>query len=234
MKISLPDNYKYKNSNSVYVENGVLYIRKMCNINPIMYDLALYIRNPKECFYCSKSLAKSKNMKTSNYSFRTIDHLYPRDLGGPTIPANLVPCCPCCNYEKGNLTEQDFRKLRTLSEAEKQTYKDKAMQKYEEKKQLKESLIPLEWVEYVSPSKITIAEGLYSTNDVKKIQRMYKTYGNIFTPILVDKNYVLLDGYSIIYFIDNYPNSIDLIPIIRIENIKVQHVKALKRKESKK
>ena len=38
-----------------------------------------------------------------------MDHLYPQDLGGPTIPNNLAPTCSDCNSEKGNLTEKQYR-----------------------------------------------------------------------------------------------------------------------------
>ena len=35
-------------------------------------------------------------------STRSLDHLYPRDYGGISVPNNLVPCCKDCNGKKNN------------------------------------------------------------------------------------------------------------------------------------
>lgn len=58
--------------------------------------LAIYIRDYWCCLYCGT------NLKDSPASFRTIDHLIPRILGGSNHQANLATCCFACNRLKAD------------------------------------------------------------------------------------------------------------------------------------
>lgn len=55
------------------------------------------------CYYCEKPLAIGNC---------TLDHLIPKDRGGTSDPDNLVVTCTVCNWEKGNMTEEEYRKFR--------------------------------------------------------------------------------------------------------------------------
>ena len=49
-----------------------------------MYRLTYMMKGDRICYYCGKTISKKE---------MTLDHVYPRDFGGPSITDNLVPCC---------------------------------------------------------------------------------------------------------------------------------------------
>ena len=57
--------------------------------------LALYIRHQFRCCYCGTDL------RTSEPSELTLDHLLPRSLGGDNSNDNLVLACRSCNSARG-------------------------------------------------------------------------------------------------------------------------------------
>ena len=58
--------------------------------------LAIYVRDGFACVYCGAAFEDGTRL--------AIDHVLPRDLGGPDVPANLVTCCFECNGDKRNMT----------------------------------------------------------------------------------------------------------------------------------
>lgn len=64
---------------------------------------AVYIRDSYSCQYCGEYLSEKQ---------LTIDHIYPRVLGGENSFLNCVVCCVNCNSKKGGKTlEQSGMKL---------------------------------------------------------------------------------------------------------------------------
>ena len=57
------------------------------------YFLFYPFRRTYTCQYCGKH---TKNL--------TIDHIYPKHLGGPHTWENVVAACPSCNHRKGGRT----------------------------------------------------------------------------------------------------------------------------------
>ncbi len=64
--------------------------------------LYIYYREEKKCFYCSKSLLFKQS---------TLDHYYPKSLGGSDEIFNLVNCCKKCNEQKGDSLPNDWQKV---------------------------------------------------------------------------------------------------------------------------
>ena len=64
-----------------------------------MYELTYMMKGNQICYYCGKTISKKE---------MTLDHVYPRDFGGPSITDNLVPCCSHCNSSKGNKTFENW------------------------------------------------------------------------------------------------------------------------------
>ena len=53
----------------------------------------------RRCVYCGTAL---------DLASLTLDHVYPRSLGGTGVPGNLVASCGPCNRLKGNLPPHEF------------------------------------------------------------------------------------------------------------------------------
>lgn len=68
---------------------------------------AKYAQNP-HCEYCKEFVPKSEV---------TGDHVRPRKLGGTTCWKNVVPCCPRCNEEKGEMTVEEFLSLKSNTDS---------------------------------------------------------------------------------------------------------------------
>ncbi|EGT0014780.1 HNH endonuclease [Clostridium perfringens] len=51
------------------------------------------------CCYCGKELAPEE---------RTVDHIHPINRGGETVLENLAVCCQRCNFEKQDMTLQEY------------------------------------------------------------------------------------------------------------------------------
>lgn len=104
MIISLPERYPIEANtvNQVFIENGILNIGRRCRFKSVMYMLTYIMKGNTVCYYCGQTIEEWQ---------MTLDHIYPRDLGGPTIIDNLVPCCKECNSEKNNFTLQQYQEM---------------------------------------------------------------------------------------------------------------------------
>ena len=49
-----------------------------------------------------------RNTRPNDPRIRTVDHLIPKFLDGPSIPSNLVYACKGCNEEKGHQMPEKF------------------------------------------------------------------------------------------------------------------------------
>lgn len=67
-------------------------------------------RDGNKCHYCPKQ-CHCKDPLHKDYA--TIDHKIPRSRGGLGILDNLVIACMECNQAKGNMTEEEFKTVRT-------------------------------------------------------------------------------------------------------------------------
>ena len=107
MIIELPKNYFYgpEKNGCAYVRDGILVVQGHINYEELMYNLAYVLKGYETCAFCGKNLEQRT---------RTLDHLYPRNWGGVSIPHNLMPACSRCNSLKGNLTYEQFMKFLEL------------------------------------------------------------------------------------------------------------------------
>lgn len=60
----------------------------------------LFINNNYKCYICE--LPVSIDVEQDSIDFATIDHIFPRALGGVSVLENLQCCCRFCNNTKGD------------------------------------------------------------------------------------------------------------------------------------
>lgn len=211
MKIPLPENYSYKDVANV--KDGILYIYKLSDFEDLMYDLTYATMASDTCYYCGNPISRDKS---------TLDHLYPRNLGGPTLPNNLRICCSTCNSTKSNMTEEQFIYYRSLSpESQQEFFRDISLHNHILKKWFG-PIIPKDWISNEPIEKIIIYFYIYKEvkgRSYKKIEKNYKKYRHIIRPIIVDRNFKLLNGFTVLLFAKN--NSILSVPTIVLENVEL-------------
>lgn len=200
------------NSPNVSCTGDCLKIYQLVRYEELMYNLAKAIKG-KECIYCGKKL------KESNY---TLDHRYPRDTGGVSITNNLFPCCEICNTAKGNLTHREYLKIRDLSKRDKKKivkdifeHNDIIMKKIGFK-------LPRKWVEFENVDKVQYIDPKCFNKGKKytSIVTFYTKNHRIPRPVIVDRNFNLLEGYNIILFAKEM--DISEIPMIVLENVEIE------------
>lgn len=59
--------------------------------------------DPTHCFYCQISFLQT------SHTVPTVDHIFPKSIGGLDIRNNRAPCCSRCNSEKGSMSLGEFR-----------------------------------------------------------------------------------------------------------------------------
>lgn len=215
MNIDLPTKFtaNYKQNQFATIKRGVLKINKNCEFSKLMYVITYNLKNYSRCPYCGQKMKKT-----------TLDHAYPRDLGGPTITNNLVPCCQECNIQKQNLTMEQFKNLLLIKkESEKKRYLLDIKKHQEELRQRGEYELPPLWVEDINIKDIQF---LYlpkfnprKTKEYKTIKKYYRRYGTFKRPIILDKNMIVLDELMI--YLVARDNDIKRIPVIILDNVKV-------------
>lgn len=103
MIIEVPKGYTFSAKKDIiaFEENSMLKLKKRpFKFEYIMYDLTYKLKGKRKCYYCGRVVEPSQI---------TLDHVYAKGLGGPTIPQNMVPSCKKCNEEKENMTPDQFR-----------------------------------------------------------------------------------------------------------------------------
>lgn len=213
MKIQLPKTFEYHvGSTHAMVHNGVLEMTPM-DFEKVMYQVTYRLKGKVRCAYCNKLFDQNTI---------TLDHVFPRDYGGISIPNNLKPCCKKCNKNKSNFLPWQYRKLRKLNGKEKNQEEERYQ--YENMQARKEQgiLIPREWYEMRKEySVLTVITSEQPFKESKKYQRvieMYETYGKICKPIVVSQNRFVLDGFAVLLTAKNLGIKIPL-PFVTLENV---------------
>ena len=150
--------------------------------------------------------------------------MFPRDYGGISISNNLLPCCKDCNSNKGSLNVEEFWNLRKKeTNAEKNDYRDVIIQENEKIRYIKGFILPENWVDYCNISCLKIRafyrKNTTESNKLKENKAYIEKYGHLKRPIIVDKNYWILDGYN--WYLAAKQKGIDMIPVIVLENVEL-------------
>lgn len=224
MIMILPEKYHFKisddNGYEVCVENSVLKVRNISYFRKAVYDMTYILKGGKHhCSYCSKNVESNKV---------TLDHMYPKDTGGPTITNNLIPACMQCNAEKSNMTVAEYKKfleIKSISVKDSKEYLKELQEQKELLRKSKKYQIPEEWLFQKEFSRIIVQvsfEDASQFSKYKRIEEFYEQYGYFKKPIIVDRNGVLVDGfYNLIYA---KANKITYVPTIQIENLEVTNL----------
>ena len=213
MIIELPSNPTfYRCGGQVIVDDGILKIWHLVSWREFIYKLTISTKG-KNCWYCGKSLKKEEI---------TMDHLYPQDLGGPTIPNNLAPACAYCNSQKGNLTEYQYRQILRASKKDRNNIRRKMLASNERRKSDIGYFLPKKWITTKRIDRILVTFFMqedYKGKKYKKVEEFYKTFGKLPYPIILDRNNYLLDGFILLMFAKN--KGIATVPAIVLENVEV-------------
>lgn len=211
MIMELPEKFKMP---FVKISNGQLIIFQLVRYEDLIYELT-YALKKEECYYCGKRL-KLKN--------RTLDHCYPRAMGGVSIVNNLVPSCSKCNTEKMDMTVAEFDIWKNLlSESERKRYLKELNKINAQIRKSDGYKLPLEWgIKMMKIDEIHHIQSPYDMRGKKyyRISEFYNQYKKFPRPIIVDKEFKLLDGYNIILFAKDF--NIKEVPTIVLENVVVE------------
>lgn len=217
MNIVLPEKFYFKGAsreNFARVENGNLVIRGTVPFKKMMYDLAYKIGGTRKCFYCGEKIPKEK---------LTLDHMYPLDLGGPTIPNNMVPACLQCNSEKSNMTCAQYKEYNLLRERkEKHLLKRNVNEYHETMRKRKIYELPKSWVTEIVLSTVIVEvffKEKFKGAKYENIKKFYDTYGFLQKPIIVNKSHYLFSGFTEIVFAREI--GLQKVPAIVMDNVKV-------------
>lgn len=214
MIMDLPKNFK-GNGRDVFVENNILKIHKNVPFRKLVYKLTYQLKGGKhKCLYCHRIIEDNK---------ATLDHLYPQDLGGPTITNNLLPSCANCNVEKSNMTAKEYKnyKIQRTFGKEKKYWKNLQIKK-ENLRLANKYQIPENWLCEYGVSNILVLLQLDHPEDYdkyKKVKKFYEQYGYFQKPILIDRNGFLLDGFYTVLYAKKH--KIPYLKAIKLDNVEI-------------
>jgi len=205
--MDLPERYSLRTFANV--RQGNLLIYRSTHFEALMFSIT-YCLKKRVCVYCNKIMHR-KNC--------TLDHRYPIDLGGISIPNNLFPCCSDCNATKSNLTHEEYLVLRELPIPEQYPFRVYAESVTEMFRQEIGFRLPDDWVTFESIFGVSYHRQVHEIQGLryKKISEHYDKYGTLPRPVILDCNNRLLDGYNIIFFAREH--RIEHIPVISLENV---------------
>lgn len=206
MIVKLP---KYFHDSRGEVIADKLYLNNILGFEKLIYDI-VYSINPRECFYCKKKLKKST---------RTIDHLFPRALGGISIPDNLMPACGKCNSKKGDKTLSQFLHSLELNKKELSKFNADLRKWAFEVYSTSGFFLPKSWITEIPLNQI---KGVVNKNrpigaKYLKYLNFFETFGKLPKPVIVDCNLNLLDEWNILAVAKK--SKLKIIPAIWCENI---------------
>lgn len=213
MRIQLPKTFEYHVGQAdATVQNGVLEMTPM-SFEKVMYQLTYRMKGKVRCAYCHKVLEPNEI---------SLDHVFPRDYGGISIPNNLKPCCHKCNEDKGNFLPWQYRRLCQLSRKEKNQEEERYQYENMQARKERGVLLPKEWYEmrkeYSVLTVITSERPFKESRKYQRVIEMYETYGKICKPIVVSQNRFVLDVFSVLLAAKNLGMKIPL-PFITLENV---------------
>lgn len=217
MIIELPKDFSFekeKSGEKAIIEDGIFKMTRQTSFRKIMIEISYQMKGKDVCQYCHKKFAKEK---------MTIDHMFPIDFGGPTISDNLLPACKKCNNEKGNMTYQQYMAFLEAKDVGLEEKYLKTLKKYQELiRKEKRYQIQKSWITERPIGDIFTNINLnedYRKKKYKSYEEYYLTYGIIKTPIIIDKNGILLDGFLRLMLAKNY--NIKSVPVIILENVEI-------------
>ncbi len=228
MFLELPNyNMSLKNG-AAEINEGNLYLHRLLDFDSIMVELA-YIMYGKDCYYCKRKFSTdSEELKDTKkyFSKLTIDHLIPKEFGGPTITNNLRPTCVDCNNTKGNLLPYEFQYLQDKKREEGvkeikreiKQYKESLSDSQERRRFGELEVFPEGWLTEC-PNNLLVNLSILNPLGLsyRKIQNFYKKYRRINKVVVFSKNGVLLDGLNG-YLFAKYEGT-DRIHFIMLENV---------------
>ena len=180
-----------------------------------MYALTYQMKGDDICYYCGNPLTSST---------RSLDHLYPRDYGGISVPNNLVPCCKDCNGKKNNFTEEEYYRFKAVKyDYElKKAFLEEISKKHEEIRRKEGIILPREWYtlqrDYNVLVQINSTDSYKKSNQYIRVTELYETYGRICKPVVITSNHVVVDGFLALMLAKNLPNKVK-VPFITLENV---------------
>jgi len=208
--------FKVKGKKRAYVEDGILKIdSRYVYWEEMMYDLAYKLNKTSGCLYCNRSF-KKKDL--------TLDHIFPRNYGGISISNNLLPSCEECNGMKGCLDGNEFWKMKKReTQAERDDFREKIIREKERIRYITGFILPDNWVEYCDIDDLKIRE-FYNINHtesqkLRDNKKYIEKYNHFKRPIIVDKNYWVLDGYN--WYLAGKQKGYETVPIVRLENVEL-------------
>lgn len=220
MNMDLPEQFQYFNNGNIeaYIENGILKIYNVRAFRRIVYDLTYILNGGKHyCLYCNKYINNNK---------ATLDHKYPRAMGGPTITNNLICSCQKWNSEKSSLTYLEFITYIGIKERDEnfaKIYFNDCISSKDKFYQNRKYQIPEDWLSLIDISNIKLygLDGSYTVASHRYLsaEKFYLQYGYFKNPIVVDKNFGLLDEYYEVMYAKN--NNISTMPGIMLKNVEI-------------
>ena len=210
MLMELPGD-KFVMKGVAYTEGRNLIITQIGKFEKLMSQLAYALRKTR-CVYCGRRL-KGKD--------RTLDHRYPRALGGVSIVDNLYPCCLEHNSKKGEFTHEEYKHYMSLKNSKKhqEIFKREVEKQHERAFEKKGFVLPKNWIDYIQIDKIYVSSHISIIRGAKyeRLENFFKKYGKLNKPIIIDNNFSLLSGVTQWQFcIDN---GIKKVPVIHLENV---------------
>lgn len=213
MNITLPtENLKTKD---FLINDGILYLRYGQSFQGAMYALTYFMKGRHFCYYCKKSFPRNEI---------TMDHMYPRSTGGPTIPQNIIPACKECNTTKADMTKNQFLHYLSLhSEVEQSLFASKMRNLKDDYKSIGMFEIPIEWITPIRVCKIHTSIDFANLSDskFKKVKAYYEEHHSFQHPIILDRNLYSLDGFYILFVAKAC--EVPVIPAIVLNNVEIRH-----------
>jgi len=207
MIMDLPARYRLKSF--ARVKGKDLLIFRSTRFEDLMYSITYTLRK-RVCIYCNKVMhAKGCSL----------DHRYPIDIGGISITNNLFPACPDCNSQKSNLTHAEYLMFMKLSDSAKKEYRQHVEEKNENIRKAIGFRLPSEWITYKLIQEVMYHKQVVELHGLRytKTTEHYSKYGTFPRPIVVDRDFRLLDGYNIVFFAREH--RIQYLPVIWLENV---------------
>lgn len=215
MNITLPtENLKTKD---FLIRDGILYLRYGQSFQNTMYALTYFMKGRHFCYYCKKSFPRTEI---------TMDHMYPRSTGGPTIPQNLIPACKHCNNQKSDLTLEQYKHFLSIdSKSQRHSYMTKMRTLKEGYRTIGMFEFPNTWITPVRVSNIhtSIDFANISEDKYQKTKAYYERNHSFQHPIILDRNLYSLDGFYVLFVAKSC--DISVVPAIVLDNVEIHAAK---------
>ena len=218
MNITLPaQNLRTKD---FLIKDGMLYLRYGQSFQNAIYSLTYFMKGKKFCYYCKKKIPRNEI---------TMDHMYPRSTGGPSIPQNLVPACRKCNFRKSDMTREQYLTFLSLpNDSERKFYLSKLSTYKEGLKAIGLFEIPNNWITPVKVDDIHTQIDFANISDAKykKAKTYYEQHHQFQKPIILDRNLFSLDGFYVLFVAKSC--DIKFVPSLVLENVEIRQNLSLK------